>query len=419
MRRVICAILAVVLLASALPFATADEAPAMTMSEDGVQFLKTLEGFTAFRYWDHTQYSIGYGTAIKSEEYPSGITRDEADALLRRTLDTLGEKLQAFLTKHNIAVSQNQYDALLSFTYNIGIGWLSGCRLSRLLIAGNFTEAELASAMGVWCHSGGKVHYGLLTRRIREAKIFLYGDYEGKTSRQYRYLVFNGGGGTAETDIGLYPQGEPYGKLPTATRSGRYFAGWKLGDGTEITEKTVVSQSGTATAQWATQEPVHRVFSDVPQSAWYYTYVDELYNDKLIAGYSDGKFRPNTSVRTGEAMKLILLACGEKEQPAGEAHWADGYRALVLERALVPEAELPDSEACVSRLTVAKLLANLLELKPAASGAYTDTQEDAAQALYEAGVMQGEGEDGSRHFHPQAAVSRAELCAILYRVRNR
>ena len=418
MKRIICWIMAILLFVSLLPGAAADEAAPMTMSEEGIAFLKTLEGFTAYRIWDHTQYTIGYGSAVSTGEYPNGITRDQADALLRQMLDKLGAKLNNFISTNHIALTQPQFDALLSFTYNIGAGWLSGCRLSRLLISGKFTEAEFASALGIWCHTGSQIHYGLLTRRIREAKIFLYGDYAGKTSRQYRYLVFRGNGGSVEMDVALYPQGSPYGKLPSATKSDRIFAGWQLGNGKMITAETIVSENGTATAQWTTQAPAAGVFKDVTKAMWFYTCVDELYNDHLISGYGDGTFRPNAKVTAGEALKLILLACGEKEQPAG-AHWAQGYLELAEQKLLVTAEQLPDLNAEITRGLIAQIAAKRLGITAKGSGAFSDTQDEFAQALFEANILQGTADSsGVRRFNPEQTITRAELSAIAYRLKN-
>ena len=58
------------------------------------------------------------------------------------------DTLDAFLTKYGITVTDKQYDALSSFTYNVGSTWMnSNYRLAALLIRGGYTDNELACAM--------------------------------------------------------------------------------------------------------------------------------------------------------------------------------------------------------------------------------------------------------------------------------
>ncbi|MBQ7565907.1 MAG: S-layer homology domain-containing protein [Oscillospiraceae bacterium] len=422
MKRTVCWLLIMAALCGlfALP-AAADETPRLTASEAGITFIKNQEGFSARRVWDYTQYSIGYGTVCSAGAYPNGISREEADKLLRAELYKMDDKLNAFMTKHNIALSQAQYDALISFTYNLGVAWLSGCRLTSLLTAGQFTEAEFASALGVWCHAGTKIHYGVLERRIREAQMFLYGDYTGKESKQFRYLLLSGNGGTVDADIYLYPAGAPYGTLPSATRQNRSFAGWMTTGGTLLTEETVVAENLSVSARWATANPASKAFSDVKEGAWYYTGVDELYNDKVISGYADGTFRPNGTVTVGEALKMILRACGDPEQSASGAHWATGYRDLAVKKGLVTAAELPDLDARISRYMIAKLAAKRLGLTATSpNGTFADAKDDYSLALHKAGIVQGtKGADGRQYFFPDQPISRAEISAIVYRIKNR
>lgn len=120
-------------------------------------------------YWDYQQYSIGYGSYCEKDEYPDGITEKQADHLLRKRLQGFEKKLDAFLDKNNIRLSTNEYDALISFTYNNGDYWMSEknpSRLANLLISGRYTTNEFASAFGIWCHvttkSGTEIYDGLI-----------------------------------------------------------------------------------------------------------------------------------------------------------------------------------------------------------------------------------------------------------------
>ena len=394
--------------------------PAATLktTEAGIQFIKSMEGFASRKYWDYAQYSIGYGTACGAWEYPNGITVEQADVLLRDKLAKLELSLDAFIATHNLAFSPAQYDALMSFTYNVGTGWMSGCRLSRLLVDGNFTESDFASTLGVWCHAGGKILNGLVLRRIREIQIFLYEDYAGTGSKAYHYVLFKPDGGTAEADIFYYPEGSTYDYLPWAQKERRQFVGWFTDDGMQLTNEATVAGNLTVTARWQTPNPACEAFTDVPQDAWFYTYVDELYNNSVIRGYEDNTFRPDGKVTSGEALKLIFLSCGETEQRAVDSHWASGYRRLAVDNAYLTAEELGNLDIPISRGMVAKVVCAALGIKQTPKeGVFEDTGAGYVVSLYEAGILQGTpDESGKLFFHPHQTITRSEISAILYRI---
>ena len=80
---------------------------------------------------------------------------------------------------------------------------------------------------------GGKIIDQLVDRRIREAKMFLYGDYDGSDPHEYRYIEYDAGAGEVESSMIFYEYGKPYGQLQTAERSGytTFGLGHKLGNG--------------------------------------------------------------------------------------------------------------------------------------------------------------------------------------------
>ena len=78
-KRILCGILAAVLLLSLLPaIALPVSAVDMKTSEACIAILKEMEGFAEFPYFDYAQYSVGYGTACGENDYPDGITEEEA-----------------------------------------------------------------------------------------------------------------------------------------------------------------------------------------------------------------------------------------------------------------------------------------------------------------------------------------------------
>ena len=307
-------------------------------THNGVEMIKELEGFIGTAYMDVSQYSIGYGCSTEyAKKYgfsTTSITREEADQLIVYVIAEMEEKLDTFLDTYSISLSDTQYDALISFTFNVGSSWMtSSSRLAQLLIDGSYSENELASAMGVWCHVGTEVNDILVVRRIQEIKLFLYGAYTlDATDKKISYLKYDGNGGSVDVDIAFYVDGSTYSPLFSASHETEDFTGWFTTDGTQVTEDTVVVDDLKVYARWGENgeipsedenegddptalEPQHpvdlsTVFTDVSTEDWFYSYVYDLYMDGVVNGYSNHTFRPSQYVTTGEALKMILLAAG-------------------------------------------------------------------------------------------------------------
>lgn len=121
---------------------------------------------------------MGYGTQCQAGAYAEGITEEEADRLLREAAAVCAAAVADFLEEHGRTVGQSQFDALVSFTYSLGTGWLSG-QLRSGGVAGG--------AGGYIRHAGdrqclrrlvprrGQVVKGLARRRMEEAALFLWG----------------------------------------------------------------------------------------------------------------------------------------------------------------------------------------------------------------------------------------------------
>ena len=223
-------------------------------TEQMIALLKSKEGFRATAYWDYSQYSIGYGSACTKDEYPNGITEAQADILLREMLQGFEEKLDKFLQENYITLRDNQYDALISLTYNIGSGWMKESALATLLKNGTYSNNELASAIGIWCHvkSNGvtSIHDGLVARRISEINVFLYGDYSGEATGFYSVRFEQTEKGDRARDIAFYEAGSAYDPAFEATSDdGEIFLGWYTEDGTLLTDLRA-TQDLTVTARW-------------------------------------------------------------------------------------------------------------------------------------------------------------------------
>ena len=227
-------------------------------TERMIALLKSKEGFRATAYWDYSQYSIGYGSACTKDEYPNGITEAQADILLREMLQGFEKKLDKFLQENYITLRDNQYDALISLTYNIGSGWMKESALATLLKNGTYSNNELASAIGIWCHvkSNGvtSIHDGLVARRISEINVFLYGDYSGEATGFYSVRFEQTEKGDRARDIAFYEAGSAYDPAFEATSDdGEIFLGWYTEDGTLLTDLRA-TQDLTVTARWQSDD---------------------------------------------------------------------------------------------------------------------------------------------------------------------
>lgn len=158
---------------------TVYSASAYQISDHGIALIKEFEGFIRYAHWDYKQWSIGYGTGVGKDDYPDGITEAEADRLLREVVVVYEKFVQNFLNSYGIQVTQNQYDALVSLTYNMGNIWSneSEVTIRTYLINGisNYSSQQIKDAFRLWCKAGGQVNDGLLRRREKEAELFLSG----------------------------------------------------------------------------------------------------------------------------------------------------------------------------------------------------------------------------------------------------
>lgn len=184
-KRIFSIILSLVIILGAIPIfslgATAKSGYVARKTSDlGVKFIEAFEGYFQYAYWDYEHYTIGYGTTCKKDEYPAGISEPFAHELLKQKLPSYESGLNSFLSKNNIYVTQNQYDALISFTYNFGANiWSQNPTIAKYLKNGieKYTDKQIADAFGLWVKAGGQVLQGLVDRRAAEAAFFCTDDF--------------------------------------------------------------------------------------------------------------------------------------------------------------------------------------------------------------------------------------------------
>ena len=148
------------------------QAKKMTISDRGLALIKQFEGFKATAYLCPAGIpTIGYGhtgsDVTKSDVGVKTISEDEASDLLRQDVKKAEDAVNR---KVLVPISQNQCDALISFTYNLGEGNLASSTLLRLLNQGDYEGAQKEFVK--WNKAGGKTLFGLTKRREAEAALF-------------------------------------------------------------------------------------------------------------------------------------------------------------------------------------------------------------------------------------------------------
>lgn len=150
----------------------------MQMSPEGKRKLRNAEALRLAAYLDaNGKWTIGFGHKILPSELGlyvhlgKHLTPDEANALFEKDLATKCGALNDALNGTPVVLNQNQYDALVMFIYNIGVGNWKGSTACRDLRA-NHPEL-LPHEMKRWVHDDdGNVIQGLVNRRQHEIDLF-------------------------------------------------------------------------------------------------------------------------------------------------------------------------------------------------------------------------------------------------------
>jgi lysozyme len=140
----------------------------MQTSQAGLDALRAREGFSSIPYADASGQSIGYGHFIKPGESFDEIDEATGAALLAQDVKTAEDAVNSLV---KVDLSQAQFDALVSFVYNIGIGNFRGSTLLKKLNDGDYAGA--AAQFDVWNRSQGSILQALADRRASEQAQFM------------------------------------------------------------------------------------------------------------------------------------------------------------------------------------------------------------------------------------------------------
>ena len=264
MKRITSFLLATILLLGVVCLGTFDAhaESAMVASNECISLLKLEEGFSRTPYWDFTQYTVGYGTRCPSDmvEYytQNGITEEEAEVLLRNHLAGVEHDLNVrIIDKYALTLTQNQFDALVLFSYNCGTSWAYDTSGTfHTAIASGATGNDLIRAFALWCSAGNQIRSYLLRRRLSEANIYLNNVYSQTPPENYCYVLYDANGGTTSPRSQGYDANLTAEPFPVPTYPGYTFQGWftaKTG-GTKVTVLDASTKEVTLYAQWTDGE---------------------------------------------------------------------------------------------------------------------------------------------------------------------
>jgi len=177
-------------------------------TKEVIDFIKGKEGFVSNATYDSfaaDHLTVGYGCVMwENDRFYNNLTKTEAYALLIRRLNNgdITSSVNNFLLRNGIRFNQNQFDALTSFTFNLGLGWMSWSDLASAIKncpqkdLNAINKNTIINNMIQFTSSGSQHLSGLLYRRIDELEMFFCNDYkdDGRNNKynfsypMYRYI---------------------------------------------------------------------------------------------------------------------------------------------------------------------------------------------------------------------------------------
>lgn len=146
----------------------------MKLTKEIKDFVKAKEGLSLTAYLCPAKvWTIGYGntsyeTGIKVKQGDK-ISKERAELLFNNTFENFALQVKQLVFKSTL--NDNQFSALVSFAYNVGIGALKSSTLLKKVKA-NPNDKAIANEFAKWNKAGGKVLAGLISRRAKESDIY-------------------------------------------------------------------------------------------------------------------------------------------------------------------------------------------------------------------------------------------------------
>lgn len=164
----------------------------MKTSQNGINLIKKFEGCVLKAYkCPAGVWTIGYGHTSGVKEGQK-ITQTQAEEFLKQDL----KEFEGYVNNLKLQLNQNQFDALVSFTYNCGPGNLK-------MLVRNRTLQQIADALPLYNKSAGVVLNGLVRRRNEERALFLKQDKQDRYKVTASALNIRAGAGTKYKILGV------------------------------------------------------------------------------------------------------------------------------------------------------------------------------------------------------------------------
>jgi lysozyme len=140
----------------------------MRVSQKGIKMIKDFEGCKLAAYKDSVGIpTIGVGH-IKGVKMGMKITQAQADKFLAEDLAAV----EKCLNNLGVISKQNQFDALASWIFNLGVGNFNSSTMKKYIVA-KCSDIDITDQMVKWCNAGGRPLLGLKKRRVAEANMYL------------------------------------------------------------------------------------------------------------------------------------------------------------------------------------------------------------------------------------------------------
>lgn len=146
----------------------------MKIDKRGLDLIKEFEGLSLKPYLCSAKVpTIGYGSTFyesgaKVQMTDKPITKERAEDLLEIVANRFATRVFSMLKK---PVTQNQFNALVSFAFNVGTTALQNSTLLKL-VNNNPNDANISKEFLRWNKAGGKVVQGLTNRRVKESALY-------------------------------------------------------------------------------------------------------------------------------------------------------------------------------------------------------------------------------------------------------
>ena len=145
----------------------------MKIGSNGLNLIKQFEGCKLKAYRCPAGiWTIGYGHTGREVAPQMVISQEQADELLRADVSKFETQINSLAETDHVRLTQNQFDALVCFAYNVGFGNLKKSTLWAMLRE-HQNPAVVADQFNRWTKAGGVVLAGLVKRRAAERELFL------------------------------------------------------------------------------------------------------------------------------------------------------------------------------------------------------------------------------------------------------